>query len=34
MNPVPALGEHTADILRGLGRTDAALAALRVDGVT
>jgi itaconate CoA-transferase len=33
MNPVPALGEHTEDILRGLGRTDTAIAALRANGV-
>jgi itaconate CoA-transferase len=33
MNPVPALGEHTEDILRGLGRTDTAISALRANGV-
>ncbi|ETA03362.1 putative acyl-CoA transferase/carnitine dehydratase [Frankia sp. CcI6] len=33
MNPVPALGEHTDTILRSLGRTDTAIAALRADGV-
>jgi itaconate CoA-transferase len=33
MNPVPALGEHTEDILRGLGRTDTAIAVLRANGV-
>jgi itaconate CoA-transferase len=33
MNPVPAIGEHTEDILRSLGRTDTAIAALRADGV-
>ncbi|HET9256827.1 MAG TPA: CaiB/BaiF CoA-transferase family protein [Pseudonocardiaceae bacterium] len=33
MNPVPALGEHTEDILRSLGRSDTTIAALRADGV-
>ena len=33
MNPVPAPGEHTEDTLRGLGRTDTAIAALRAKGV-
>ncbi|HEX3791964.1 MAG TPA: CaiB/BaiF CoA-transferase family protein [Pseudonocardiaceae bacterium] len=33
MNPVPAVGEHTDEILRGLGRDDADIAALRADGV-
>ncbi|MFD9740694.1 CaiB/BaiF CoA transferase family protein [Umezawaea sp. NPDC059074] len=33
MDPVPALGEHTDDILRSLGRSDPAIAALRADGV-
>ncbi|MGH3830675.1 MAG: CaiB/BaiF CoA transferase family protein [Pseudonocardiaceae bacterium] len=33
MNPVPALGAHTTDILRGLGRTDDDIAALRAGGV-
>jgi len=33
MNPVPALGEHTTAILRGLGRSDADIAALRAEGI-
>ena len=33
MDPVPALGEHTEDILRGLGRTDTDIAALRAAHV-
>lgn len=33
LNPVPALGEHTAGILRELGRTDVDIAALRAAGV-
>ena len=33
MGAVPVLGQHTIDILRGLGRTDYQIAALRVDGV-
>lgn len=33
MGPVPALGEHTDALLRGLGMTDAQTAALRRDGV-
>ena len=33
MNPVPAVGQHTDDILRALGRTDTDIAALRRDGV-
>jgi itaconate CoA-transferase len=33
MNPVPALGEHTDAILRGLGRTDTDIAALRAARV-
>lgn len=33
MGPVPALSEHTERILRGLGRTDADIAALRASGV-
>ncbi len=32
MDPVPAVGEHTEAILRGLGRTDADIAALRAAG--
>lgn len=32
MNPIPAPGEHTEAILRGLGRTDDDIAALRADG--
>jgi crotonobetainyl-CoA:carnitine CoA-transferase CaiB-like acyl-CoA transferase len=31
--PPPALGEHTADILGGLGYDDADLEQLRADGV-
>jgi itaconate CoA-transferase len=33
MGPVPAVGEHTDAILRGLGRDDAAIAALRAASV-
>jgi formyl-CoA transferase len=33
MNPVPALGEHTDAILRGLGRTNADIATLRAARV-
>jgi itaconate CoA-transferase len=33
MNPVPAVGEHTDAILRGLGRDTDDIAALRADGV-
>ncbi|MDN3266830.1 CaiB/BaiF CoA-transferase family protein [Streptomyces sp. MA15] len=33
MDPVPAVGEHTETILRGLGRTPEDIAALRGDGV-
>ncbi|MDB5716235.1 MAG: L-carnitine dehydratase/bile acid-inducible protein [Sphingomonadales bacterium] len=33
MDPVPAVGEHTEAVLRGLGRTDADIARLRTDGV-
>ncbi len=33
MSPVPALGEHTDVILRGLGRTDTEIAALRAAHV-
>lgn len=33
MNPVPALGEHTEDILRGLGRTGDDIAELRASQV-
>jgi formyl-CoA transferase len=33
MGPVPAVGEHTDAILRELGRTDAAIAALRSRAV-
>jgi formyl-CoA transferase len=33
MNPVPALGEHTDAILRGIGRTDTDIAALRAARV-
>ncbi|MFT4101925.1 MAG: CaiB/BaiF CoA-transferase family protein [Burkholderiaceae bacterium] len=33
MDPVPALGEHSAAILRELGRSDADIAALRTGGV-
>ena len=33
MDPVPAVGEHTAAILAELGRTDEEVAALRADGV-
>jgi itaconate CoA-transferase len=32
MDPVPAVGEHTAAILRELGRSDAEIAALRASG--
>jgi crotonobetainyl-CoA:carnitine CoA-transferase CaiB-like acyl-CoA transferase len=32
MDPVPAVGQHTEAILRGLGRTDADIAALRAAG--
>jgi crotonobetainyl-CoA:carnitine CoA-transferase CaiB-like acyl-CoA transferase len=31
--PPPTLGEHTDEILRGLGRTDAEVARLRAEGV-
>jgi crotonobetainyl-CoA:carnitine CoA-transferase CaiB-like acyl-CoA transferase len=30
--PPPVLGEHTEEVLRGIGCTDAELAALRDDG--
>jgi formyl-CoA transferase len=33
MDPVPAVGEHTEAVLRGLGRTDADIARLRADGI-
>jgi formyl-CoA transferase len=33
MDPVPAVGEHSAAILRALGRTDADIDRLRADGV-
>jgi itaconate CoA-transferase len=33
MRAVPAVGQHTDDILLGLGRTEAAIAELRADGV-
>jgi formyl-CoA transferase len=33
MDPVPAVGEHTAAILAELGRTDEEVSALRADGV-
>jgi formyl-CoA transferase len=33
MGPVPAPGEHTDTILRGLGRDDDQIAALRADGI-
>ena len=33
MGPVPGVGQHTDDILRGLGRTDTDIAALRREGV-
>jgi formyl-CoA transferase len=33
MDPVPALGEHTAAILRGIGRTDEDIDRLRGQGV-
>ncbi|SAK87459.1 L-carnitine dehydratase/bile acid-inducible protein F [Caballeronia pedi] len=33
MDPVPALGEHSATILRELGRSDAAISKLQADGV-
>jgi formyl-CoA transferase len=33
MNPVPAVGQHTDEILLGLGRSGEAIAALRADGV-
>ncbi|HEY0804014.1 MAG TPA: CaiB/BaiF CoA-transferase family protein [Pseudonocardiaceae bacterium] len=33
MGPVPAIGQHTTEILRGLGRTEDDIAALRADGV-
>ena len=33
MDPVPALGEHSAKILRELGRSDADIAQLQADGV-
>lgn len=33
LDPVPAVGEHDESILRELGRDDAAIAALRRDGV-
>jgi crotonobetainyl-CoA:carnitine CoA-transferase CaiB-like acyl-CoA transferase len=29
MDPIPAVGEHTEAILRGLGRSEADIAALR-----
>jgi formyl-CoA transferase len=31
--PPPELGEHTDDVLHGLGYDDAAIAAYRRDGV-
>lgn len=31
--PPPALGEHTGEVLRGLGCTDGEIAALRDEGV-
>jgi crotonobetainyl-CoA:carnitine CoA-transferase CaiB-like acyl-CoA transferase len=31
--PAPLLGEHTDDVLRGLGVSDEELARLREDGV-
>jgi formyl-CoA transferase len=33
MAAVPAVGQHTDDILRGLGRTEIEIAALRAEGV-
>jgi crotonobetainyl-CoA:carnitine CoA-transferase CaiB-like acyl-CoA transferase len=33
MDPVPAVGEHSAAILRGLGRTETDIERLRADGV-
>jgi formyl-CoA transferase len=33
MDPVPALGEHSESILRGLGRSEADIAQLRTSGV-
>jgi formyl-CoA transferase len=33
MDPVPAVGEHSAAILRALGRTEAAIERLRADGI-
>lgn len=33
MDPVPGLGEHSADVLRGIGLTSEEIAALRADGV-
>lgn len=32
MDPVPAVGEHTDSVLRGLGYDDTAITALRADG--
>jgi crotonobetainyl-CoA:carnitine CoA-transferase CaiB-like acyl-CoA transferase len=32
MDPVPGIGEHTADILRGLGYTDAQIEDLKQSG--
>ncbi|MET7860131.1 CaiB/BaiF CoA-transferase family protein [Streptomyces sp. NPDC005318] len=32
MDPVPAVGEHTDDVLRGLGYDEPAISALRADG--
>jgi crotonobetainyl-CoA:carnitine CoA-transferase CaiB-like acyl-CoA transferase len=33
-SPPPALGEHTVQVLRGLGCSDDEIAALRAEGVT
>lgn len=32
MDSVPAVGEHTNSVLRGLGYDDTAITALRADG--
>jgi formyl-CoA transferase len=32
MDPVPAVGEHTDSVLRGLGYDETAIAALRAEG--